>query len=117
MARKSNGKCVCTSCSSGYKVSGNNCVCGQLSCCGGCPSGKRKVMNSGKCGCEKAPSPIGGGGGGCNGDVNKCPQCGAYPHYRVCTSSGACGCRTFGGLAKAYHARPNLRTSYRFSGM
>ncbi len=106
VARKSNGKCVCTSCSSGYKVSGNNCVCGQLSCCGGCPSGKRKVMNSGKCGCETPPSPIGGSGG-----TSKPDPC------KGLTGATYTACRKAHGLlAKvSYHARPNTRLGVRMT--
>jgi hypothetical protein len=80
--------------------------------CGGGSKGSRQCK-SGKCGCGSGSSSSGGSssggssskpkpkpaGGGCT--VTKCPQCGAYPNYRICKNNNtACGCAKVGAMAK-----------------
>lgn len=97
VARVSNGKCVCTSCSSGYHAGGtNNNECIKNASSGG---GSQIVKI-----------------GSCYSGYSTCPN-GYYKQtasfygqtVQVC-------CPLQSVLAKAYHARPNMRTKWRFSG-
>jgi len=88
---------------------------GKSSCSSKCKSGL-KVARESPCTCTKCGKiSCGGGGGGSSGSsgggssskcvVTKCPQCGAYPNYRVCKNN-KCGCDKVGSkLAKVVSYR------------
>ena len=117
----------CPSCGSypNYRICKNNntqCGCAKVVCkysnssqCPSCKPGQGKKLSNCKCSCTGTPSPIGGGGG----TGSSCTSCrgGLCKGLNGATCTACCSA----GLAKlsyrAYHARPNLRTKYRFSGM
>ena len=133
----------CPSCGSypNYRVCKNNkCGCDKSVCkysnssqCPSCKPGQAKKLSNCKCSCTGTPSPTGGSGGNtcsckqgskCSG-LTGAACCAWRGSNGGCSSGfkgvshpgGGCDCVRKSNYARAYYARPNIRTSYRFSGM
>ena len=139
-------KCVVTKCPScgslpNYRICKNNkCGCDKSVCkysnssqCPSCKPGQAKKLSNCKCSCTGTPSPTGGSGGNtcsckqgskCSG-LTGAACCAWRGSNGGCSSGfkgvshpgGGCDCVRKSNYARAYYARPNIRTSYRFSGM
>src|SRR6185312_8827679 len=77
----SGGTCTC-------KI---GCPCSSVSKCPSCSGGERKILHNGKCDCENAPNPTGGGSGPTCSQLCQARNCIDYKK-KGCSGCTGCNC-------------------------